>query len=65
VNLLFLPRELAEYVLLHELCHTVELNHSPRFWAVMESLDPDYLRKRKALSSAGAFVPRWIANDDG
>ena len=60
VKLLFLPRDIVEYVLLHELCHTVELNHSPRFWALMESLDPGYRRKRKLLKTAGDQVPGWM-----
>ena len=60
MKLLFLPRDIVEYVLLHELCHTVELNHSPRFWALMESLDPGYRRKRKLLKTAGDQVPGWM-----
>lgn len=41
-RLMLLPSMLVEYVLVHELCHLRHLNHSPRFWALLGSLMPDY-----------------------
>ncbi len=38
IYLLMLPRHLQDYVMLHELCHTRQMNHSPKFWALLDSL---------------------------
>ncbi|HEY5274368.1 MAG TPA: SprT family zinc-dependent metalloprotease [Acidimicrobiales bacterium] len=59
--LVFLPAELVDYVLLHELCHRRQLNHSPRFWTLLERAEPDTDRLRAELKRAWHFVPAWLS----
>jgi len=48
---------LADYVVAHEVAHLVELNHSKRFWRVVESLYPDWREARTRLEREGAALP--------
>jgi hypothetical protein len=48
-RLAFLPPHLADYIIVHELCHTREHNHSPRFWALVAQTIPDHEARRKAI----------------
>lgn len=48
-KLLAVPQELSDYVIVHELAHRLEMNHSPRFWAVVEQQLPDYKQLRQEL----------------
>ena len=55
-RLIQLPPELAQYVVAHEVAHLVELNHSPRFWALVETLHPGHAATRRALSDWSAVL---------
>ncbi|MBI3020282.1 MAG: DUF45 domain-containing protein [Parcubacteria group bacterium] len=48
-KILFLPPRLRDYVIVHELCHTRELNHSARFWRLVGEIIPRYERRESEL----------------
>jgi predicted metal-dependent hydrolase len=50
-QLIALPDTLAEYVMIHELTHLFEFNHSKRFWAKLASVCPDFKERQHALSN--------------
>ena len=58
-RLLFVAPEIATYVLLHELCHTKELNHSIRFWKLVERFEPNWRKLDRALTDVSRTLPRW------
>ncbi len=58
--MLFLESALVDHILLHELCHTRELNHSPRFWALLQDHDPDCMTHRRQTRDAWRALPGWL-----
>lgn len=52
--LMLTPPEIIDYVVVHELCHLLEMNHSTRFWSHVESILPDYKLRRKWLKQNGS-----------
>lgn len=54
--LLLAPAEVQEYVVAHELAHRREMNHSPRFWALVEGVIPDWRERRAWLKKNGASL---------
>ena len=57
--LMLCPEEVIDYVIVHELSHRKELNHSPRFWAEVERVLPDYRKPLKWLKTDGqALISR-------
>jgi predicted metal-dependent hydrolase len=63
--LLFLPQELVRHVMIHELCHTVHLNHSSDFWHLVERFDGDFRAHRQALKQAEKYLPLYFKLREG
>ncbi len=54
-RLIFMPLEVTDYVIFHELTHTVHHNHSPKFYAMLEKFCPEYKKLRKILKESPHF----------
>ena len=59
-QLMFVSPEMLRYVLLHELCHTVHLDHSPAFHALVERYEPEYKTLELQLRQAWQMMPGWL-----
>lgn len=60
VCVLFQPPPVMRYLLIHELSHTRHMNHSKRFWSLVESQEPDYRRLDRELAHGWRSVPGWV-----
>lgn len=52
-HLVLMPEAIMDYVIVHELCHFLEMNHSKQFWNQVEAILPDYRNRRKWLKENG------------
>jgi hypothetical protein len=59
-KLLFLSPDLVRYVVIHELCHTVHMNHGSDFWRLVATHEPSYKVLDQALREAWKTVPQWV-----
>jgi hypothetical protein len=57
--LMFLPEELVRYLMIHELSHTVHLNHSQAFWSLVARWAPRYQYYEKQLNRYSSQIPLW------
>lgn len=60
VPLLFFPPDLLRHVIIHELCHTIHMDHSAKFQKLLKQLDPDSDRLSQSLNRAEIHIPPWV-----
>jgi predicted metal-dependent hydrolase len=58
-QLVFAPLGVLDYLIAHEVAHLKEMNHSTRFWQIVEALCPEYKKARKWLKSQGHTLHRY------
>jgi predicted metal-dependent hydrolase len=63
-RLILTPPAVLDYVVVHELAHLRELNHSPRFWALVAAHCPDYQLQRKWLKERGPALMAVLRNGE-
>jgi predicted metal-dependent hydrolase len=60
LRLLCLSEEFVRYILFHELAHCRYMNHSRRFWAEVQSFEPNYERLDAEIRNAWRYIPAWL-----
>ncbi len=60
-RILMAPEPVCDYVIIHELCHLVYMDHSPRFWGFVEQICPDHKQHRKWLKENGERLAAFPA----
>lgn len=59
-RVLLAPERVLDYLVIHEVCHLVEMNHSSKFWNLVESLMPDYKDAKKWLTDNGFLLKYYL-----
>ncbi len=59
-RLVFAPKEILEYLVVHEICHIIEMNHSARFWNLVEELYPNYKLAKLWLKKNGVRLHQYL-----
>lgn len=59
-QLLFMPAQTVQYLMIHELCHTHHMNHSRQFWRLVEKYCADYKKHEQVLAQRKEWVPDWF-----
>ena len=60
-----MPPEIIDYVVVHELCHRKQMNHSVLFWREVERVLPDFRKRRKWLKENGALLmAKMVKNNE-
>ncbi len=54
------PVSVQNYVAAHEVCHLIEMNHSPAYWRLVEQVFPDYKNQRNWLKINGGLLHRYV-----
>ena len=54
-KLVLMPEKIQDYLVVHELAHRLEMNHSAAFWAVVERILPDYRERQRWLRENGRY----------
>jgi len=60
VCLMFQSPAVVRYLMIHELCHRVHMNHSKRYWRLVESFEPQWRALDAALLKGWQHVPAWV-----
>lgn len=55
-KLLMLSPELIDYIIIHELAHLIELNHSPKFWEIVKAVLPKYKHLKEVVNRCGFLI---------